>query len=141
MSELVHPKFMHEECKDYQTLLDGMEVDHTPITLPCLPLLGPTLSASRQNKRFKISPDPTGEEETGDTDAFDSGTIPPGAALRAVTPPMSTTIAGGAVGDLTNPSGVPSTKAAIQAFLAAPLLTESTALKIDHITSLRALAT
>ncbi len=52
---------------------------------------------------------------------------------------MSTTIAGGAVGDLADPSGEPSKEAIILDFHAAPLLPEPTALKIDHITTLLAL--
>ncbi len=80
MPKLVHPKILDEEFQDYQTLLDGMEVDPTPITLPCLPLLGHIPSAFGQNKRVKTSPEPTGEKETWDTPASGSGTIPPGAA-------------------------------------------------------------
>jgi len=80
MPKPVHPKILDEEFHDYQTLLDGMEVDPTPITLPCLPLLGPTPSAYGQNKRVKISPEHTGEDETRDTTASGSSTIPSGAA-------------------------------------------------------------
>jgi hypothetical protein len=54
---------------------------------------------------------------------------------------MLTATSGDAAGALTNPSDVPSREAAVQAFLAAPLLLEPTALKIEHITSLLALAT
>jgi hypothetical protein len=76
MNKLVHPKILDEEFKYYQTFLDGMEIDPTPIILPCLLLLGPTPSASGQNKRVTTSPKITGEEGTGDTAAFGSGTIP-----------------------------------------------------------------
>ena len=53
-----------------------MEVDPTPITLPCLPLIGPTPSASGQNKRVRTSSEPTGERDMGDSAAFGSGTKP-----------------------------------------------------------------
>jgi len=73
----VHPKIMDEEFKDYQNLLDGMEVDPTPTILPCLPLLGPTHVVSGQNKRAGTF-DNNGEEETWDTVASGSGTHPAG---------------------------------------------------------------
>jgi len=53
---------------------------------------------------------------------------------------MSTTIAGGAVGDLADPAGEPNREATMQAFLAGPLFPEPTALTIYHITTLLALA-
>ena len=75
---------MDGEFEDYQTLLDGMEGDPTPMNLPCLLLLGPTPSTSGQNKRVETSLDPTGEEETRDTSASGNGTIPSGAAPGVV---------------------------------------------------------
>jgi len=80
MSKPVRPKILDEELQDYQTLLDGMGVNPTPITLPYLPLLDLTPSVYGQNKRVRTSPKSTGEEDIGDTSASGSDTIPPGAA-------------------------------------------------------------
>jgi hypothetical protein len=102
MNKPVHPRILDEEFQDYQTLLNGMEIDPTPITLPCLPLLGPAPSTSGQNKRIMTSPEISGEEETRDTAASSSGTIPPGAAPGTVTPLMPATIIGGAAGEPAN---------------------------------------
>jgi hypothetical protein len=97
-----------------------MEVDPTPITLPCLPLIGPTPSASGQNNCVKTSLDITGEEETGDTAASGSGTIPPEAALGTETHHRPTATHGGAARELADPSDEAIRMAAIQAFLGSP---------------------
>ena len=85
--------------------------------------------------------DPPGEGETRDTTASGSGTIHSGTAPGAATPLMLTATTGVAAGDPANPSEVPIREVAVQAFLAAPLLPDPAALKIDHITAMLALAT
>jgi hypothetical protein len=140
MSKPVHPKIMDEEFHDYQTLLDGMEVDPTPISLPSLPLLGPTPTASGQNKRNITSMDPPGEEETWDTSASGSGAVKSGTAPGVATPLMLTETPGVAAGDPANPSEIPSREEAVHTFLAAPLLPDPAAMKIDHVMAMLALA-
>jgi len=116
-----------------------MEIDPTPVTPPCLSLLGPTPAASGHNKRARTS-DNTGEEETRDTAASGSGTNPSGAAEGTENLPAQPTSLGATNGENAGTSGELSRSEAIQAVLAAPLLPEPATLKIDHVTALLALA-
>jgi hypothetical protein len=130
---------MDEEFLDYQALLDGMEIDPTPITLPCLRLLGRTPDASGQNKRAMTSNN-NGDEETRDTVASGSGTHPAETIGGVEQLPAQPAALGAVTGEPVEISKTPSRSEAIQTFLAAPLLSEPTTLKIYHGTALLALS-
>ncbi len=51
----IHQEILDEEFSEYQKLLDNMEIELPPITLPCIPSLGPAPSGSGQNKRLRTS--------------------------------------------------------------------------------------
>jgi hypothetical protein len=51
----IHPIIVEGELPEYLTHLDNVQVEPTPITLPNLPALGPSPSASRQNKCSRVN--------------------------------------------------------------------------------------
>jgi hypothetical protein len=71
-SRTVRPKIIDEVFPDYQKLLDNVEVEPTPLTLPRLLTLGPVPTSSGQ-KRAGNGLDP---DDTGDTGASGNGTNP-----------------------------------------------------------------
>ena len=70
----IQPKILDEEFPDYLKLLDDMATDPTPVTLPDLPLLATSPTASRM-KRSRTLP-ANGEGGFEDIRAFGSGTHP-----------------------------------------------------------------
>ncbi len=80
----VHPKILDEEFPEYQTLLDAMEAEIPPITLPCVsPLVpipaAPLLAFSGQKRRAEEK-----QTDLEDTGASTSG-APPGQQPAATT--------------------------------------------------------
>ena len=76
ISRPVHPKILEEEFPEYQTLLDNMQVELSPITLPNIPVLGPSPFASYKNTHSRVNLEGEGEGEVEDTSAYGNGTIP-----------------------------------------------------------------
>jgi hypothetical protein len=119
IGRLVLPQILSEEFKDYQKLLDDMEVEHTHIALPCIPGILPSSPAGAQNKRIKRDSDVERvpkEVILQAQGASGSGYVTSNNAGG----PGSTTVAQAA-----NPAAAASSrKEAIDAFLANPLMPE-----------------
>jgi hypothetical protein len=134
----VHPKILDEEFPEFQKLLDDLEEEVPPITLPCLSPLTPLrpathLASSGQKRRAE------GEHaDLADTGASSSGTHP-AKQLAPITGVNSIQVE---APEPENVEGVePLTREeAVTAFVASPLLPEPNKLIIGHIFALMALA-
>jgi hypothetical protein len=127
---------MEEEFPDYQKLLDDMATDLTPVTLPELPSLTTTPTASGQKRSRTLPAGGGGEFE--DTRASSSGTNHPvnasGSADPILSPPQG--IAGQEDAEVP-PEMIRANT--VTAFVGSPLLPEPAQLKVDHIATLMAL--
>jgi hypothetical protein len=128
---------MEEEFPDYQKLLDVMAADPSPIALTCLPSLAAAPSASGQ-KRSRVIPT-EGEGVVEDTCAYGNGDLQAANASGAADPALLPTHGPTRQGDDDIPPEMARANA-VTAFVASPLLLESNQLRLDHITSLQALA-
>jgi hypothetical protein len=134
MSMQVHLKILEEEFPEYQKLLDNMEVEPTPITLLRLPYFGPAPFDSGQNKRAGHN-----EREMQDTGASGSGKDPTdvttGIADESLPPHTAPTRLGTPIlaEDISRDD-------AITTFSGSPLFPEPSQLKVDHISTVLAMA-
>ena len=63
MQKPIQPKILDEEFSDYQKLLDDMATDPTPVTLPELPSLAATPTASGLKRAWTLPTEGEGEFE------------------------------------------------------------------------------
>ena len=128
---------MEEEFSDYQKLLDGMASDPTHVTLTCLPSFATAPSVSSQ-KRSRVN-QTEGEEKIEDKGAFGSGGHQEANASSAADPALLPLHGLTGQRDDEIPPDVARANA-VTAFLASPLLPEPNHLRVDHLTTLLALA-
>jgi non-ribosomal peptide synthetase component F len=139
MAKPFYPKIIDEDFPEFQTLLDSMEVEATPITMPSLPSLGPSPSLPEQNERSRVNLHDTREGDAEDTCASSTGTHH--ATRNAGFADMSMHVQ-----PYPTRQGSPAETAelilayAITAFLVSPLLPDLDKLLVDHISALMAVA-
>jgi hypothetical protein len=128
---------LDEEFPDYQKLLDDMATDPTPFTLPGLPTLAATPSASGQKRSRAFPTEDEGEFEY--TRASGSGihhSVNASSSADPILPPPQGPM-GQEDGDI--PRELDRANL-VKVFAASPLLPEPTLLKVDHVATLLALA-
>jgi len=133
----VQPKIMDEELPDYQKLLDDMATGPTPVTMPDLPSLAATSTASWLKRARTLSTE--GEGEFEDTGASGSGTHSAanssGSTDPILPPPQGPT---GQEDDEVPPELDRAN--VVTAFLGSSLLPEPSHLKMNNIATSPALA-